>query len=267
MKNSLLKKTLALYTNSQDLYYSYKMARQAIIFNKSIKKCIIGISYYSLFYDMSKSRMKLYTNIIYKYILNDLHNYKNDNSFINSNEYYFSILLQDIVLKDIFMINNMQENIFFNYYNKHKNLINEDISESIDSANNYQNFSKLDINEKNSKGKYYASLHNKHYKHKKTRLENYSIFNNFIEFLVDNNVEPIVVVFPSTSYYNKYLIREYKDDFYNALNDIKKNHKQVKFIDLNNYNNLFDDSDFYDESHLNEKGAYKATKIINNLVY
>ncbi|WP_017810406.1 hypothetical protein [Clostridium saccharoperbutylacetonicum] len=52
-----------------------------------------------------------------------------------------------------------------------------------------------------------------------------------------------------------------KEEFYSIINKVKEQYS-FQFLDYFN-NKLFEDSDFYDVSHLNEIGAEKFTRILN----
>lgn len=289
-KELLLNKSYSLALGSQDLYYAYKIARNGIIFNKNIKRCVIGIGYYSLYFDTSLSGAKSYCPMVYEKLINDLHNFyfnsdeynkkfkkhniKYENlikiTFINRNNptVYQSLNLKNIsgelVINDIFNFDNLQEYILYSFYNKYKSYYNKEFNKCDDKIYNNSTFYESSLQNKMEVSKSYANHHNRHIKHKKTREENLSILNEFLRFLNENSVEPIIVVFPFTKYYNEMLNPYYKIELENTIDEFKKIY-DFKFIDLNNYE--FDDTEFFDQDHLNEKGAVKATKYINELIY
>jgi hypothetical protein len=123
------------------------------------------------------------------------------------------------------------------------------------------NIIKLKENELNELGKERASAHNKLLKHQHTIEEYYEIFSNLLKLLIEYNVEPIVVVFPATSYYRSYFCEEFKTIFYK---NIEKLSQSLKFalIDLFE-NNEFGLDDYVDFDHLNKNGAAKVTHIVN----
>ena len=64
-----------------------------------------------------------------------------------------------------------------------------------------------------------------------------------------------------TRHYNTYIDQEYKADIKKILEDLPY---PVEFLDMNDYQDMFDDSDFLDSDHLNLQGASKATGLLND---
>lgn len=289
-KDLMLNKSYSLALGSQDLYYAYKMARQGITFNKNIKRCIIGIGYYSLYFDTSLSGAKSYSPMVYEKLINDLHNFDfsiDDNIDYKEHSINYENLIEasytkknnptlnqvvnirnfsnEKVINYIFKFNSLQEDILYSFYSKYKSYYNEEFNNYNDKIYNGFTFYESNLENKIEVSKFYANHHSRHIKHKKTREENYNILNEFLDFLTKNNVEPIIIVFPFTKYYNEMLIPDYKIELYDVIDEFKKTY-DFKFIDLNEYGE-FDDTDFFDQDHLNEKGGIKATKYINELIY
>ena len=73
-----------------------------------------------------------------------------------------------------------------------------------------------------------------------------------------------IINFPTTRYYNKFLNKKFKDDYYNIINKLKEE-RDFKFLDLNDYN--FNDEDFVDMDHVSDIGASKITNILNEFIY
>jgi hypothetical protein len=97
-----------------------------------------------------------------------------------------------------------------------------------------------------------------------TVLENQAIFREYITFLKDHNIKPIVVVFPASKYYTKYFSDRIENEFHTIINKFKAEFK-FQYIDYFR-SDLFNDDDFEDVSHLNSKGAEKFTKILNEVI-
>ena len=116
----------------------------------------------------------------------------------------------------------------------------------------------LNINDQNG---IYEAKRNSSMDYKDTRYENEKILDNYIHFLKENNIKPIIVICPTSSYYRKYFNNNKKTTFYNILNRINEKYN-VQVIDYFQ-SCLFQDDDFWDYSHLNGKGAEKFTKILN----
>lgn len=73
--------------SGEDLFYNYKRAEQFISENKNhtIKYTVLGLSYYSFQYDLSKSQNDFgkYRSNIYYPFYNTMHNYKHKSEAIN----------------------------------------------------------------------------------------------------------------------------------------------------------------------------------------
>ncbi|WP_147568541.1 hypothetical protein [[Clostridium] dakarense] len=257
-------KTVSLALSSQDLYYPYKLAKLAINNNNNIKRCIIGAGYYLVNHDLSKSRSEdaidRVKNVYYP-ILKDKHNSEQVDSIeipdikkvLNDNviNYIFDLSFIDTYFKDLIYRDN---NGYFNLNFKRE-------------VNNMLGLVKLsDISEQEKwrLGECRADQHNKLSKYTKTTDEYNHIFNEFIGFLEENNIDPIIVIFPNTKYYSNFLDKNYENEFYNIMKKIKERYK-VKIIDFSK-ENIFLEEDFIDFDHMSEAGAIKITKEINNLL-
>ena len=112
-------------------------------------------------------------------------------------------------------------------------------------------------------GKKQADLDcNKNYP--KTVEENKIIFEKYIKLLQKYNVKPIVVVCPTSKYYNINFSKRLKDQFFEIIYQMKIKY-DFQYIDYFE-SKLFDDSMFYDVSHLTYEGGEKFTKILNETI-
>ena len=111
---------------------------------------------------------------------------------------------------------------------------------------------------------YRANQHNKIFKYKETSIEYREIFKEFFKFLGESFVEPIIIIFPTSSYYLKNIKLEYIKQFDDLIKQIKE--ENIKLIDLREPSFGFDDGDFIDADHLNKKGAIKATNYLNKFI-
>ena len=254
-------KGISLALSSQDLYYSYKLAKLAIENNENIKTCIIGGGYYLVNHDLSKARSEYSVSMvknIYYPILKDKHNSETVETIELLNiekvlkdkviEYLFNLVILDYYFKDlIFRDNNGYFNL--NYKREMNSMLGGiklgDISES----------------EKYILGKNRANQHNKLSEYKQTAKEYNEIFNEFICFLHEKNIEPIIIIFPNTKYYSEFLNESYEREFYNIIEHISRKWK-IKLIDFSK-KDIFEESDFIDFDHMSETGAIKITKEIN----
>lgn len=236
--NSLCKKVFNLAHPSQDLYYDYNIVKYILDkYNKKIEKLqyvFIGLSYYSFQYDMSLSAMKGNVLLYYE-LMKKKHNYKEaENVFKERN------LLKQLGNK-IFKLDEFNVPMLDWKCEESKKLV-----------------------DKNDKiGKLQAIQDcNKNYP--KTVMENKIIFMKYLELLTSNNIKPIIIICPVSKYYEKYFSSRIKEEFYSIINEA---HDKYGFQLLDYFNDkLFVDEDFYDVSHLNDKGSKKFSDILNSEV-
>ncbi|GAA3642413.1 hypothetical protein [Asaccharospora irregularis] len=89
------------------------------------------------------------------------------------------------------------------------------------------------------------------------------IFADFINFLESKGIEIVIVIFPNTKYYNKFLDKKYENEFYRIIDTFKD--KKFKLIDFSREGG-FEEKDFIDFDHMSELGANKITNMINNIL-
>lgn len=262
--NLLEQKAVSLALSSQDLYYSYKLAKMAISNNDNIKRCILGTGYYLVNHDLSKSENQdsiLRVKNVYYPILKDKHNSQQVDSIeiltikkVLKNDvmdYIFNLDFLDKYFKNlIFRDNNGYFNI--NLPREKHNMLGD------------LKLSTISESDKFRLGELRANQHNKLCKYTKTTDEYNYVLNEFIDFLIDNDVEPIIVVFPSTKYYSKFLNIEYKKEFYRITDKIKER-QNIKIIDFSKQD-IFLEEDFIDLDHMSRIGAIKITKKLNEIL-
>lgn len=254
-------KSVSLALSSQDLYYSYKLAKVAIENNRKIKRCIIGAGYYLVNHDLSKSRSDdaiSRVKHVYYPILNDKHNSEevdkvkvlNLKNTINNEtvEYIFDLEFLDKHFKDLIYRNN---NGYFN----------STFTRESNSMLQGRKLSSISDEDKIKLGKLRANQHNKLSKYVDTTNEYNNIFNEFIDMLLQSNVEPVIVVFPNTTYYSRFLDENYEIEFYKIVDEIKEK-SNVKIIDFSK-EDIFISDDFIDFDHMSEIGAIKITRELN----
>lgn len=232
----LCKKYFSIANPSQDLYFDYELVSYIINSNKyklnKLKYMFIGLNYYSFQYDLSKSSIKEKVLMYYK-VIHKCNNYNNINESIIINN------VNEDIAKKIFYINE---------FNAPE--LNWSLSDSI-----------TYVNEENGKRQ---ALIDGRKNYPMTVNENRQILKKYISLLKSKDIKPIIIVCPVSKYYAKYFSHRLKDEFNAIINEICKQY-DFQFIDYFS-NNLFNDEDFYDVSHLNSKGAEKFTKILNNIV-
>lgn len=252
-----------LSLQSQDIYYSFMIAKDIINKNKNIKKCYIGTGYWSFYHDLSKSvgsEIQRIENVYYP-IFKDSNHYKYESKKHIQNLNNFT----DEISKIIFNIRSLYNCFSKLIYDNNKNYFN---SNRIRQSYSMLQGNKLNLISEESKfilGKKRAESHNKSIKYTETRIECECIFKKFIIYLLERNVQPIIVNFPATKYYNQFISKALIVDYYSIINSLKIENK-FTFIDLCN-NNLFRDEDFVDMDHASDIGAYKISNILNKNSY
>lgn len=242
---------------SQDIYYACLIGRNTISQNRNIKKIFIGTGYYSFHSDLSRCKNELIrlTKVYYP-ILGDKHNCT---VLPRSDE-------PDLYEHEIFDM----KQIFDIFYNKFFDEFNGSyFTDSIDrfllktafrGAWNTKWF-ELDDVLKEESAQIRTIAHNKVIKYIDSYKENIETLNSFVCFCNRRNVIVYLISFPSTIFYQRYLLKEYKESYMLALNSISG---QIKFIDFNDLD-MFEDKDFVDMDHLDKSGAIKVSEYINNL--
>lgn len=208
---------------SQDLFYDYEVAKYVIQAQntlRGIKYCIVGMSYYSMEYDYSKSRNAQWIIRYYPEILN-AHNMMDSVFFSIYAEKEIKRLSQYGYLSDVFEVNR------FNYK----------LSEEEGKRTAQTDFNKC---------------------YPLTLFENKCILNEYLTFLEDNHIKPIIVIMPAHYYYTRYVPQEKRALFHKSLEEVLIKHK-VQVLDY------FDsyqcpDTHYYHVSHFNETGASAFTK-------
>lgn len=214
--------------SAQDLYYDFLLLKYLYNFKEvksTLKYVLINLGYYSFDYDMTKT--------ISKYRIHRYVNY--------FNEYHNNHDVIGVAINRLFY----EKRISFSDYSN---------------MNKIKEITLLKPNDKNGE---YEALKNSTMNYNDTRHEYENIFENYLLFLKENNLKPIIVVCPASYYYRKYFDKSSKKDkFYNILQKYKKRY-DFQIIDYFD-SDLFNETDFWDYSHLNGKGAEKFTNILNN---
>ncbi|MBU5299927.1 hypothetical protein KQI45_07515 [Clostridium sporogenes] len=232
---------------TQDLFYDYEIMKYCLSFNETmenIKYVIIGLCYYSFQYDLSKGNNKIRTNYYYK-ITNKYHNYE----LAEENEDFH---------KEFYKIS--RKVLKFNYENILYEMLEQKYIKIIqDSKNEEFDSSLLSNQEKYECIKEVKMKYNKNYP--LTVRENKEIFKSYLDMLYANDIIPIVVVPPETKIYRENISIPIRDEFYEIIEEFQEKYG-FQFFDYF-YSNKFKDSDFYDVSHLNNKGSEKWTKLLS----
>lgn len=257
-KNMLNSKSVNLSLYSQDLYHSFAIAKKAIERNPNINKCVIGLGYYSMYYNLRKIKTEeaLSTiRAIYDPILN-LSTDKKDDSL--SLEDYIT----NPVILEIFDLDELTTYLNSINYSLNPNYFNSEWTRKRNSVLKEYDFDSLHPDDKFSVGIWRATQHN-HIIDEFSR-DNKDLLLDFLSYLESKGVHAILTVFPTTNYYKRFLDDKYEKCFENTLSKLN-NKVKFKVIDFNKGYD-FEDSDFIDVDHLNERGCIKLTSYLNNLL-
>lgn len=226
--------TFNIALSGQDLQYDYLMSKYLMenykIF-ENLKYIVIGLSYYSFDYNLSKTNSKLCVHRYFNYI-------KNDKFFHDKNEAKLANL--------IYLTK-------FNYYEEVNNRLIKSLIKIEDLNSGYKNYL-LEEAEKQSNMNYINTV-----------KENIQTLKKLFELAKCRNVIPILLVNPVTSEYSsKFNNSVLKENFYSIIKDLKQDYEFIFYDYFNDKN--FNNDDFFDYSHLNKKGAIKFSKLINSLI-
>ncbi|MFA5524724.1 MAG: hypothetical protein WDA24_10245 [Tissierellales bacterium] len=248
----LLRERFFSFANpTQDLFYDHEMMKLALSFldvKETIKYVIIGLCYYSFQYDLSRSIQSNRCNYYYL-VTKSYHNYsqaeKGEKFLSDFNKVSNKILIEN---HDRIFIEGHEE--------KYIEIINKGKELKFDS-------SLLSEVEKEKCIDAVKQEFNKDYP--LTVEENKAIFKEYLELLYSHNIKPVIAIPPETRLYRDNISQRIKDEFYSIINEFQKKY-DFQFLDYF-YSDYFDDSDFYDVSHLNNKGSEKWTKLLDKDIW
>lgn len=243
-EQSLSRNAFNFALGNEDLYYNYKVFEHILNnyerLNQTLKYVIIGLSYYSFQYDLSKSSICKRVGRYYD-VLGDMHNFNPIHYYVldnyNDENVYVQMKIEDEIYSKI------KKNILKVHVGRE-----EEIFKLSDFA-----------------GKVSAE-EDAHKDYPETVVENKKIFDDYLKLIKSKNIKPIIIVAPSSQYYCKHFPKTMKEDFYSIINEFKDKY-YFQFLDYFDCN-LFDDKDFWHVSHLNENGGQKFTEILEkNIVW
>lgn len=257
----LKRNTVKLAMSSQDLYYSFELAKKAINSNENIKQCIFGISYYILNHDLSRGKSEYSRGMIqnvYKPLLNDVHNAEMIEDIVHKKLRDLGV---DILIRSIFDMDKIEEYFKEQIYKENGRYYND-----INVRKKGNMFKDKDDSFKKAIGMQRAEQHNKLFNYEGTEKEYRALLEDFIKFTNDNGIDLVFVVLPTTAYYYDGLKDEYVESFNKLIEELNKRNG-VRVLDLRTVKEVFfDDLDFVDTDHLNERGELKATEYVNKFL-
>ena len=257
-KDMLSAKSANLSLSSQDLHHSFAIAKMAIERNPNINKCVIGLGYYSMYYNLNKLKTEESLSVIkeiYEPILNLSTDRKGDR--LSLEDY-----ITNPAILEIFDLNELTTYLNSINYLLNPNYFNSEWTRKKNSVLKEHDFDTLHPDDKFSVGIWRATQHN-HIIDEFSR-DNKDLLLDFLSYLESKGVHAILTVFPTTNYYKRFLDDKYEKCFENTLSKLN-NKVKFKVIDFNKGYD-FEDSDFIDVDHLNERGCIKLTSYLNNLL-
>lgn len=237
--NQFKLKVLTFGLSSQDLYYSYQIAKRVLTPKtgggaRKIRYALIGLNSYTFHTDQSLFYNGVFRLLAYFTAFKDLHN------FWMPPEQYQNLLnekfLSNKLLLDDFDIDNVMLEKLYMYsmtFNAHVNA-----REKAESWND----------------KYYPE----------TRNEYVKILDDYLKLCIESKVRPLLVLYPVAESYSKYFCKKLLAEFYHFIEEAVKKYPETIFID--GWKMGFDDSYFRDVDHLNIKGAAKFSALLNNVI-
>ena len=260
----LSNKSENLSISSQDLYYSYKLAKEVINNNENIKRCIIGAGYYLVNHDLSKCKSEYSVNMV-KYLYYPILKDKHNSEKVDIIEFLtLGKVLNNDLIDYIFNLEYLHKYFIDLIYRENNGYFNKNLRREMISILQGVKLSDINEDEKYRLGEFRASQHNDLSKYTETKKEYNLIFNDFINFLEGKGVEPVIVVFPTTKYYSKFINETYKDEFYKIIDGIKEKYT-VKLVDFSKID-IFEEDDFIDFDHMSESGCIKITHELNKIL-
>lgn len=252
----MLPNAVNLSLASQDLFYSIKEIYEICENNPHIENVVLCCSYYYLFSDLSKSQNKnelLRISKVYNPLFKDVHN---------------ALLLppKEVRLLDgcIFDTNKIIDDYSMGKYRQHyfnKNRPRENFALRC-WEDQSKNWIQLTEEEKEFAAKERTASHNKNQKRKITLCENTRLFQELMAFCSNRDINMVLVVTPASKYYIENMWSEFKDIFYDTINEMDG---VIHLLDLYG-DSRYADEDFIDTDHLSESGARKMTSDIRSIL-
>ncbi|SDM20656.1 D-alanyl-lipoteichoic acid biosynthesis protein DltD [Sediminibacillus halophilus] len=230
--------------NSQDLFHDYSIVKylsnRKLLTN--INTIIIGLAYYSLEFELIKSREK--------YLVTRYHPINAD---LKSNtDYYRKYMNLRTAYADDTFINKVPylQTVF-------GTLLEHDYLEKIDDFEDQ--YIKADNVQWERKE---LALRHSNKDYPETVEKNVHILERYLNLLKEEAIKPIIVIFPQHKDYTAYFSKTMREDFTSHLERLNATHP-FELIDLFD-SELVSERDFFDVHHLNHDGAIKVTQLINN---
>lgn len=247
--------------HSQDLYYDFQCARRVLGAAKPgrFARCFIVMGYYIAWQDLSLSKVSRETMIanVYYPIFGDAHHWEAPTrrdlwDWLEINipagkdltpQKLKSICEQAAVQKIL------EYGTYYSPIRPRGSCFNL----------NGCTWAQVSPEERLAMGKIRADGHNKIFRHKESFMENKQILREFVRFLYDHGVQPIVAITPFSPEYNRFVLPQLRAGVEELLESVPEN---IDYVDFNQIEGIFGPADFMDTDHLNEAGAEKVSTLL-----
>lgn len=241
---------------SQDIYYATELIKKYLDSSSSINSIIMGMGYYSLYTDLSRTKSfdendRIYD--VYYPILKDLHN-MSDSVFLETKRRYGNVnKLIRYVINFTFLHGHPRKYFNCSSHTRDRRALKtwKDIS--------------LAWNELSESERFFAAqsrvmAHEKQFNYVDSERENRKILCELSELCKSRDIKFYIYISPMTNEYiaamSNYYVRKKKElcDFLKEVAD--------RFIDFNSKEYVFEHKDFVDTDHLSDSGASKLSGYI-----
>ena len=242
--------------HSQDIYYDFQCARRVLdSAEKGIfSRCFIVMGYYIAYQDLSLSKVSRETVIsnIYYPICRDAHNWTDP----SHRDLWYGLGDTPEPIKNLCSQLAAQKLLEYGtYYSEIRprgTLF--DLKGRV--------WAEVPSSERMAMGQARAADHNKIFQHKESLEENKEIIKQFVAYLYEHEVQPIVVITPFSAEYNCFVLPEMKAGVLELLDAVPQD---IHYVDFNQALDLFDAADFMDTDHLSARGAEKMSAILTEM--
>ncbi len=253
LKASEMSETINISMHSQDLFYDFASARKSVNLLKNsahINTCFIVLGYYIAFQDLGKSPYgRSVIKTVWYPTLHELRHYSDfsDNDLLEIRDYCNQLKsyahTENVALQIL-----AEKDDYFNSLKPRKTNRVPKIWEL------------LSEEERLAYAKARAEEHNRLEAHVNSYEDNCIIINNYIRFLITEDIKPVIVITPFPKEYYQFLSKSMIKSCFDLVEQIPY---PVEYIDLNDYQDTFEISDFIDTDHMSEQGAIKLSHILN----
>ena len=267
---------------SQDIYYSFSIARKIIKSNKNIKNVVFPTGYYIFHSDLSRATSSSAKEVVaatYIRALGDAHHAINlpkikmhlpEHLCFLDPEKTFAYLCHEEFQrregKSAHLMRTFLEPAQKTQNIPWKELYNfprtEDERVQLYSSQKQYFWEQLSADARMLLGYQRAREHNKLYAYTETEAENKKLFDKFVTFCNKNGVNLYVLLMPQTDEYIRWLNPAFRSHYFQILDSIKGSFYFINYLNTT----LFKLNDFADADHLNEQGAEKVSKILNDIL-